>query len=135
MIQLGPHLLCHILLALPYSAPPPPPQAEHEASVTSVGVSPDGMQVCIGTENHTIGVLEVPSHQYSTLLRGHCGVVNAVAADPKRCEGGGVHPTLLRGHCGVVNAVAADPKRCEGGGPSCFLNQQGPVVGQFNNFA
>lgn len=68
------------------SAPPPrlPPQAEHESSVTGLALSPDGLRLAIGTEAGTLGVLHVPTHAYATLLRSHCGAVNAVAADPNR---------------------------------------------------
>lgn len=74
-------------------------QAEHEASVTSVGMSPDGLAVCIGTENGTVGVLDVPTHQYRTLLRSHVGPVNCVAADPNRWVGGERRRRCMRGVC------------------------------------
>eukprot|EP00798_Chlamydomonas_sp_ICE-L_P014445 gene14445-20453_t len=61
-------------------------EAEHEAPVTSVGTSHDGLRVCVGTENGAIGVLDIPSHQYETLLRSHVGPVNAVTTDPNRNE-------------------------------------------------
>ncbi len=60
-------------------------QAEHESAVTSVALSPDGLRAAIATETGTVGVLDVPSHTYATLLRSHVGCVNGVAADPKRC--------------------------------------------------
>lgn len=59
-------------------------QAEHEAPVTSVGVSPDGLRVACGTENGSIGMLDVAGHRYSTLLRSHSGTINALAIDPSR---------------------------------------------------
>ena len=59
-------------------------QAEHEAPVTSVGTSGDGLRVCVGTESGALGVLDIPSQQYRTLLRSHTGAVGGVAADPKR---------------------------------------------------
>ncbi len=31
-----------------------------------------------------IGVLDIPSHSYTTLLRSHVGRVNGVAVDPNR---------------------------------------------------
>lgn len=35
-------------------------QAEHEAGVTSVGISPDGLRCAVGTESGAIGVLDIP---------------------------------------------------------------------------
>jgi hypothetical protein len=52
--------------------------------VTSVAVAPDGLRVAIGTESGALGVLDIPSHQYTTLLRSHVGRVNGVVADPVR---------------------------------------------------
>ncbi|KAF5836714.1 WD40-repeat-containing domain protein [Dunaliella salina] len=59
-------------------------EAEHESGVTSVGVSPDGLSVAVGTESGAIGTLDIPTHQYTPLLRSHVATVNAVAADPNR---------------------------------------------------
>ena len=39
-----------------------------------------------GTENGTIGCLDVGSHEYSTLLRSHTKAVHGVAVDAKRRE-------------------------------------------------
>ncbi|MEW5311102.1 MAG: hypothetical protein WDW38_002844 [Sanguina aurantia] len=61
-------------------------EAEHESSVTSVSLSPDGLHVAIGTENGAIGVLDIPSHTCATLMRSHCGDVLCVAVDPNREE-------------------------------------------------
>ena len=62
-------------------------EAEHESAVTSVGLSSDGLQVCIGTENGSLGVLDIASQKYSTVLRSHCDAINAVAVDGRgaRC--------------------------------------------------
>lgn len=73
-------------------------QAEHEGGVTAVGVSPDGLRVAIGTEAGVLGVLDIPSHHYETLLRSHCGAVNCVAADPQR-YGVRVTPFLRSAKC------------------------------------
>ncbi len=61
-------------------------RAEHEAPVTSVGLSPNGLKACIGTEDGVVGTLDVVTHQYSTLVRSHCAAVNDVAVHPDRCE-------------------------------------------------
>lgn len=47
-------------------------------------MSPDGLRIAIGTENGALGVLDVPSHNYVTLLRSHTATVNMVVADPNR---------------------------------------------------
>lgn len=59
-------------------------EAEHEGPVTALGVSQDGLSVCVGTENGAIGVLSIPSQGYNTILRSHTGAVLDVAADPLR---------------------------------------------------
>lgn len=60
-------------------------QAEHEAPVTAIGLAPDGLTIAVGTENGVIGCLDVPTHQYRTLLRSHTDTINAVAVDVHRC--------------------------------------------------
>ena len=59
-------------------------EAEHEGPVTSIGVSQDGLSVCVGTENGAVGVLSIPSQGYKTILRSHIGSILDVAADPGR---------------------------------------------------
>ncbi|DBA73164.1 TPA: hypothetical protein ACH3X2_010098 [Trebouxia sp. C0005] len=61
-------------------------EAEHEAGVTAIGLAPDGLTIAIGTENGVIGCLDVPTHQYRTLLRSHTDTINAVAVDTHRGE-------------------------------------------------
>lgn len=39
------------------------------------------MQVFVGTENGSLGTLDITSHKYTTLLRSHADAVNAVAID------------------------------------------------------
>ncbi|GAX72875.1 hypothetical protein CEUSTIGMA_g330.t1 [Chlamydomonas eustigma] len=56
-------------------------EADHEASVTSVGVAKDGLRVCIGTESGALGILDIPTQRYRTLLRSHTGTVMGVAID------------------------------------------------------
>ena len=50
--------------------------------VTSCSVSSDGLQVCASTSTGSLGVLDIPSHAYRTLLRSHAGAVTAAAFDP-----------------------------------------------------
>ena len=58
-------------------------QAENEAPVTSVGLSPDGLRIALGTESGAVGVLDIATHCHATLLRSHTGPVNVIAASPK----------------------------------------------------
>ena len=76
-------------------------QAEHEAAVTGIGLAPDGLTIAVGTENGAIGCLDVPTHQYRTLLRSHTDTINAVAVDMHRCED-------LRVYCHNTCIVDAD---------------------------
>lgn len=57
-------------------------QAKNEAPVTSVGLSPDGLQICVGIETGTIGSLDIATHCHATLLRSHTGIINSVAISP-----------------------------------------------------
>jgi len=57
-------------------------EAEHESAVTSCSVSADGLQVAAATRTGSLGVLDIPSHAYRTLLRSHAGAVTGVAFDP-----------------------------------------------------
>ena len=61
-------------------------EAEHDAPVTAIGMSPDQLRVCVGTEKGAVGVLDIPSHGYQTLIRSHTDDVVCVAADPLRAE-------------------------------------------------
>lgn len=55
--------------------------------MTGLAMSTDALRLAVGTENGTLGVLAIPTHAYTTLLRSHCGAVNAVAVDPNRWGG------------------------------------------------
>ena len=52
------------------------------SQVTSCSVSSDGLQVCASTSTGSLGVLDIPSHAYRTLLRSHAGAVTSAAFDP-----------------------------------------------------
>jgi WD repeat-containing protein 90 len=41
----------------------------------------DGLQLCIGTENGSVGTLDIATHKYATILRSHTDSVNALAVD------------------------------------------------------
>jgi WD40 repeat protein len=46
-------------------------EAEHEAPITSVGVSGDGLQLAVGTENGSVGLLDIPTHKYAPMVCVH----------------------------------------------------------------
>lgn len=77
-------------------------QAEHEAPVTAIGLAPDGLTIAIGTENGAIGCLDVPTHQYLTLLRSHTDTINAVTVDIHRCK----HTTLAPQLANLLGTVS-----------------------------
>ena len=58
-------------------------EAKHEGPVTSAAVSPDGILVGVVAANGTVGLLDVSTHAYNTLQRGHTGDVFAVAVRPR----------------------------------------------------
>jgi WD40 repeat protein len=57
-------------------------EAEHEGPVQAVDVSPDGLKLAVGTSSGTLGVLDISSHAYHTLLRSHTETVYGCALDP-----------------------------------------------------
>ncbi|XP_071478368.1 WD repeat-containing protein 90-like [Diadema antillarum] len=59
-------------------------EAEHEGPVTAVSVSPDGLRVLAGTATGNVGVLDVSTRKYTTLMRSHVANVVAMALDPLR---------------------------------------------------
>ncbi|OWZ11263.1 hypothetical protein PHMEG_00015742 [Phytophthora megakarya] len=60
-------------------------EAHHEAGVSMVDVSADGMKVLVGSRNNAIGVLDISSQQYATLLRSHTKEITAMASAPWGC--------------------------------------------------
>ena len=61
-------------------------EAQHEGPVTSVALSRDCMTVAVGVATGTIGLLDVPSHNYTTFMRSHTDLITAVALDPHHRE-------------------------------------------------
>eukprot|EP01062_Namystynia_karyoxenos_P032793 TRINITY_DN2415_c0_g1_i1.p1 TRINITY_DN2415_c0_g1~~TRINITY_DN2415_c0_g1_i1.p1 ORF type:complete len:1836 (+),score=432.42 TRINITY_DN2415_c0_g1_i1:272-5779(+) len=59
-------------------------EAKHESPVAAVSVSRDGLAVAAATASRSVGVLDYPSHEYLTLLRGHGAGLTAAAAHPSR---------------------------------------------------
>ena len=45
-------------------------------------MSPDGIKVAVGTGNGSVGVLDVSTHAYQSLLRSHCKDILALAGRP-----------------------------------------------------
>jgi WD40 repeat protein len=61
-------------------------EAQHAAPVMSVGVSSDCLKIAISTQNGTVGVMDVPSHGYRTVVRSHESAVCAMSMDPNNRE-------------------------------------------------
>ena len=54
-------------------------EAHHEGAVTCIDISYDGLRIASGCATASIGVLNVASHAYSTVLRSHSAGINDVA--------------------------------------------------------
>lgn len=54
--------------------------------VTSSVVSPDGLNIAVGTARGTVGVLDISSHAYHTLLRAHTAEVVGMAMRPNPAD-------------------------------------------------
>lgn len=54
-------------------------EAKHDAPVVSISVAPDGLRVACGTSRGALGVLDVASHAYGTLIRAHTGAILDIA--------------------------------------------------------
>lgn len=61
-------------------------EAELENAVMSVVTSKDGFKALIGDSNGSIGILEISSQKYRSVLRSHTKQVLDVASDPNRME-------------------------------------------------
>lgn len=61
-------------------------EAEHESPVTSTCLTADGLAVAAGCEEGVIGLLDVMSQRYTTLLRSHTGPVTSVVPHHYRCD-------------------------------------------------
>ena len=57
-------------------------EAHHEAPVTSVDITQDSLKVTCGTSNSTIGVLDMTTNAYRTILRSHTREIVALDAHP-----------------------------------------------------
>ena len=61
-------------------------EAEHAAYVSALSVSGDCLRIAIGTNNGTVGVMDVATHGYRTVVRSHESIVLALAMDPHNRE-------------------------------------------------
>lgn len=57
-------------------------EAKHDSGVCSVDISFDGLEIVCGTLNGSIGILNIESKQYKTILRSPPGNVISMAAHP-----------------------------------------------------
>ncbi|XP_036890386.1 WD repeat-containing protein 90 isoform X1 [Sturnira hondurensis] len=56
-------------------------EAEHEGPISSVRLSPDGLRVLSTTSSGHLGFLDIPSREYSVLMRSHTALVLALATE------------------------------------------------------
>lgn len=73
---------------------PPTLPAEHEGPISSVHLSPDGLRVLSTTSSGHLGFLDMPSREYSMLVRSHTALVLALATECNR----GQLATVSRDH-------------------------------------
>ncbi|XP_075422310.1 WD repeat-containing protein 90 isoform X3 [Ascaphus truei] len=59
-------------------------EAEHEGPVSCVSISPEGLRVLSCTTSGELGVLDVPSRGYNTLMRSHTDSLLAFSTHPSR---------------------------------------------------
>ncbi|XP_036081888.1 WD repeat-containing protein 90 isoform X3 [Rousettus aegyptiacus] len=59
-------------------------EAEHEGPISSVRLSPDGLHVLSTTSSGHLGFLDIPSREYSVLMRSHTALVLALAIECSR---------------------------------------------------
>ncbi|XP_033117799.1 WD repeat-containing protein 90-like isoform X4 [Anneissia japonica] len=57
-------------------------EAEHEGPVTAVSISNDGLRILAGTTTGNIGVLNISTRSYTTLMRSHTDQVLSFSFDP-----------------------------------------------------
>nr|XP_019611822.1 PREDICTED: WD repeat-containing protein 90 isoform X4 [Rhinolophus sinicus] len=69
-------------------------EAEHEGPISSVRLSPDGLQVLSTTSSGHLGFLDIPSREYNVLARSHTALVLALATTYSR----GQLATVSRDH-------------------------------------
>ncbi|XP_053550193.1 WD repeat-containing protein 90 [Bombina bombina] len=61
-------------------------EAEHEGAVSCVSISPEGLRVLSCTSSGELGVLDVPSRGYQTLMRSHTDSLLAFSTHPSSSQ-------------------------------------------------
>ncbi|KAM4024166.1 LOW QUALITY PROTEIN: WD repeat-containing protein 90 [Anomaloglossus baeobatrachus] len=61
-------------------------EAEHEGPLSCVSISPDGLRVLSSTRSGELGVLDVPSRGYQTLMRSHTDSLLAFSTHPSLAQ-------------------------------------------------
>jgi len=59
-------------------------QAEHESPVMSACLASNGLAAVVGCKDGVVGVLDIMSHRYVTLMRSHGGPITGVAVHHDR---------------------------------------------------
>ncbi|XP_064636675.1 WD repeat-containing protein 90-like [Lineus longissimus] len=59
-------------------------EAEHEGPVTAVSISTDGLKILAGTVTGNLGILDVATRNYTTIMRSHTDHIHSAAVDPLR---------------------------------------------------
>ncbi|KAK6171134.1 hypothetical protein SNE40_019389 [Patella caerulea] len=59
-------------------------EAEHEGPVTAVNLSSDGMKILAGTITGNLGILDVSTRGYTTIMRSHTASIHSISIDPYR---------------------------------------------------
>lgn len=54
--------------------------------IVSVAISSDGLSLAVGTQNGSIGIMDLSSQKYRTIVRSHTSDVWDIAVDPHRSE-------------------------------------------------
>ena len=54
-------------------------EAKHEGTVSAVDISSDGISIACGTLTGALGILDLSSQRYKTLLRSHVGDIIAIS--------------------------------------------------------
>lgn len=56
-------------------------EMEHDGPVTAVDVSSDGLQLLVGTCTGNIGILDISTRSYTTIMRSHTGRILSMSLD------------------------------------------------------
>ena len=71
-------------------------QAQHDSAIASVAVSDDELKLAVSTTSGTLGLLDVATHEYATIVRAHRSGIAACALAPA--------PARVLGAAGVSEA-------------------------------